>query len=93
MFSVIKEKRKNNVYLVGPCIVQQNEIPLEDTLVAHLQKFLDQKVNSTYKVDGMVISQSWAYMLEHVLYSMTIRQDDIFIFLSVGLKKEIKCFS
>lgn len=84
--TVKQEQRVNHVYLIGPCIVAQAELMTKDTLIAHIQNALDQVADGVYKVCSVAIYFYRPHRLEDIINSLTIRENDVFIFLANGFE-------
>lgn len=87
-YSVVREKKRKNIYLCGPCITFQSDLMPEDTLVARIQKLVDTKYPDEYEVSSFVIPIEEFDKFEKIISRIEIYSEDIFVFMYNGLQEQ-----
>lgn len=80
-YSTIKEKRKKNIYLCGPCIVLQSDLMMEDTLVYQIQRMADSFYPNEYKVSSFSVPLELFDKWEKIIGINDLYNQDIFVFI------------
>lgn len=81
-WSVTEKERRNHIYLIGPCVVAQTDLPTEYTIVAQMQKRIDAERPEQYKVIGISLYMQMHFQLiERIVNSIDFRDGDICLFL------------
>lgn len=88
-WAVTDEERRNNIYIIGPCVAAQTDLPTEYTMVAQIQKKVDEEQPGQYKVCGISVDMNMHFQyIEKIIDSIDFFEGDLclFIFDMTGYK-------
>ncbi|MBR3622570.1 MAG: hypothetical protein IKN43_04380, partial [Selenomonadaceae bacterium] len=83
----VNDEKRNKIILVGPCVVRQEELMTEDTLVSRLQSKMDE-AGYPYRVEGLTIPIEKYHRMKSALQTMYFYKGDIVIFCNMYLEQE-----
>ena len=84
---------ENTIYIMGQCISSQFDLMTEDTILYHIQKFVDKNAEKHYKVQSIAIPLERYGIYDKAIHSIDFRRGDMVIFIGNYLKEvEGACF-
>lgn len=84
---------RNTIYIIGQCLASQFDMMREDTLVYHIQEYVDAYAANQYKVQGIAVALERYGINEKVIHSIDFRRGDMVIFIGNELDEiEKACF-
>ena len=72
---------KNNIYVIGPCIVEGNFLSESDELMSHFYKILQNKCGNLYSIISISIAETAMNLLIETLKSISLHNHDMVLFL------------
>lgn len=81
-WAITDEERRNNIYIIGPCVAAQTDLPTEYTIVAQIQKRIDAEQEGRYKVCAISVDMNKHFQyIEKIINSIDFYEGDICLFL------------
>ena len=72
---------KNNLYVIGPCIVEGNYLSEQDELMSHFYNKLEAQYSNRYTIIAISIGETTMNMYIETLNSLSLNSNDMVIFI------------